>query len=622
MPGMAIILGAPGQPDLARSLAAMLAPLTYPGYAPAELVLSELGIAIGHTGPARAAAPQPGYARAGRIAALVEGEALDRAAIGQRLGLPPAAGRAEVIAALYAAEGPAGLETLEGHWAAAVVDRDQHKVTIANDAFGLRPLYRMRAGDGAWLLATNPAALLAHPAAPRGVNPAGLADFLALQHPLGAKTLFRGLERLPAAAVLTWADGELATRCYWTPELRPEKHGGQADLERLRLAFNSRVAALMAAGRPFSLALTGGGDSRAILSAMLVAGVRPHTVTHTVAGATDAQLAAEIARRAGVEHHFYEVVGEEVAAQLEPGIRLIAGQAAGIDVHPLCFLEDYPRFTHAMFTGLGGNVYKGDDYLAEGNIRIDSTPELARWLLLRYNSRWSQALLIDEDFPELLTPDWLAALKDQPLRSITECLENQPAGETTLGRTALFYLQERVVKFLIKGDAIVRREVETRHPFMSRALLEQTWRLPAPLRYNGEMESYIITRNAPHLADVTFTWVLGDGPPMRPYPRSRAERLTTAAAQWWQIARARRGHHPRYVQNYRYGDWLRGPLRAQLTDVLLDPRTAGRGFFRPETIRRWLDEHMAGQNRTKQLMALLGLELTLRAFVDSPGADG
>ncbi len=428
------------------------------------------------------------------------------------------------------------------------------------------------------------------------------------------------MERLPAATALIWADGELATRCYWVPELRPEKRCSEADLERLRLAFNARVAGMMATGQPFSLAMSGGGDSRAILSAMLAAGVRPHTVTHTVAGATDAQLAEEIAHRAGAEHHFYEVAGEDVAAQLEPGIRLIAGQAAGIDVHPLCFLDEYPRFSHAMFTGLGGNAYKGDDYFAEGDIRLDSTPELARWLLLRYNSRWSQVLLIEEDFPAILTPDWLAALKDQPLRSVTECLEGQPVGMSTLGRTALFYLQERVVKFLVKGDAIVRREVETRHPFMSRDLLEQTWRLPASLRYRGEAESYIVTHNAPHLADVTYTWVLGDGPPMRRYPKNSVERLTTAASQWWQIARARRGHYAPYVSSYRYGDWLRGPLRPLLTDVLLDPRTAARGFFRPETIRRWLDEHMAGQNRSKQLTTLLGIELTLRTFVDSPGA--
>ncbi len=93
MPGLAIILGVPEQPDLARSLAAMLAPLTYPGYATAQLVLPELGIAIGHTGPVRVATPQPGYAHAGKIAALVEGEALDIVAVGQRLGLPPTAAR-------------------------------------------------------------------------------------------------------------------------------------------------------------------------------------------------------------------------------------------------------------------------------------------------------------------------------------------------------------------------------------------------------------------------------------------------------------------------------------------------------------------------------------------------
>ena len=612
MPGLAIILSDPGRPELIASLARMLAPLTYPGHTSAQLVVPEFGVAVGQTGPSLVARPQPGYARAGQIAALLDGEPLDISGLGEGLGLPPTASPAEVIAGCYAAQGEISLEAMRGHWAVALVDRSQGRVVVANDAFGLRPLYRLRAGDGAWLIASHPAALLAYPGIPREVEPAGLADFLAFGHPLGEHTLFRGVERLPAATLMSWAAGELRLRRYWAPAMRPLQRWSQADLEAIRGTFNETVASMVAAGGPLSLALSGGGDSRAILSTMVAAGLRPDTVTHAVAEASDIVLSKQLAAQAGTTHHSYVVRGEDLASYVEPAVRLFGGQVAGVDVHPLCFLNEYPAFTRAMFTGLGGNLYKRSHFFVEQNLRLNTLPALARWVLGRYN----QLIYVQGDFEALLTPEWYPALRDLPGRSVNAALESIGPETPMAQRSFVFYLQERVCKYLSKGDALVRREIETRHPFMDRRLLELVCGLPAAARNRGVVPMYIITRNAPQLLDVPTTWELGDGFPPRRYPLTTWERVTTYVSQVRQMAAEQRRGKSLMVHNYRYADWLRGGLRPLVEDVLLDPRAQARPFFRPETVRRWVDEHMAGQNRALKLGALLSLELTLRAFVD------
>ena len=52
-------------------------------------------------------------------------------------------------------------------------------------------------------------------------------------------------------------------------------------------------------------------------------------------------------------------------------------------------------------------------------------------------------------------------------------------------------------------------------------------------------------------------------------------------------------------------------------DVLLDPSTLDRGYFRPDTVRSMLDRQAAGADvETKPLWALFMFELWHREFVD------
>jgi asparagine synthase (glutamine-hydrolysing) len=57
-------------------------------------------------------------------------------------------------------------------------------------------------------------------------------------------------------------------------------------------------------------------------------------------------------------------------------------------------------------------------------------------------------------------------------------------------------------------------------------------------------------------------------------------------------------------------------------DLLLDARAAGRGWLRPEAVRRLLDEHRDGRaDHGHRLYALLGLEVWARQYLDRvPGS--
>jgi asparagine synthase (glutamine-hydrolysing) len=69
------------------------------------------------------------------------------------------------------------------------------------------------------------------------------------------------------------------------------------------------------------------------------------------------------------------------------------------------------------------------------------------------------------------------------------------------------------------------------------------------------------------------------------------------------------------------GSWFRHELRHLPSEILLDPRSIDRGFFRESRIRALIDQHVTGTSDNKdKLWALIQLELWLRTFIDTKSA--
>ncbi len=64
-------------------------------------------------------------------------------------------------------------------------------------------------------------------------------------------------------------------------------------------------------------------------------------------------------------------------------------------------------------------------------------------------------------------------------------------------------------------------------------------------------------------------------------------------------------------------NWLRYDLRDFVREVLLDNRSLNRGYFRPEEVRRLVDEHQSGaKNNSYRLWSLLIFELWHQSWLD------
>jgi len=63
--------------------------------------------------------------------------------------------------------------------------------------------------------------------------------------------------------------------------------------------------------------------------------------------------------------------------------------------------------------------------------------------------------------------------------------------------------------------------------------------------------------------------------------------------------------------------WMRRELKADLLELLLEPRALQRGYFRPDAVRRLFEEHLSGRrDHSGRIWMLLVFELWHRNFLE------
>lgn len=177
----------------------------------------------------------------------------------------------EVLVHLYEEMGPALVEKLRGMFAFALWDCRQRRLVLARDRVGIKPLYVYRDGEKL-LFGSELKAILAYPGVERRVDAEALDDYLAFGCVPGRKSIFRKIEKLPAAHVLAVSAEEWGTppRRYW--ELRFEANERLSETEwceAIRAKVAETVEKHLIADVPVGAFLSGGLDSSVVVSEAL-----------------------------------------------------------------------------------------------------------------------------------------------------------------------------------------------------------------------------------------------------------------------------------------------------------------------------------------------------------------
>lgn len=169
----------------------------------------------------------------------------------------------EVILHLYAEFGENFVNLLNGMFAFVIFDKNENRLFIARDHFGIKPLYWFQ-NDRMIVFGSEIKALLAHPDIPSIPDTSNLYEYLTFQFVMGESTMFKNiLKVLPGHYMLVdLASWEIKNEKYWEPNFKVDQfHTEEFFIVELRKILEETISQQLRSDVPLGTYLSGGIDS-------------------------------------------------------------------------------------------------------------------------------------------------------------------------------------------------------------------------------------------------------------------------------------------------------------------------------------------------------------------------
>lgn len=536
----------------------------------------------------------------------------------------------EVIVHLYEELGDDCVERLRGMFAFAIWDQKRERLLLARDRLGQKPLFYRHHG-GRLDFGSELKALLQLQDSPREIDPVAVDQYLTYQYVPHPTSIFRGYSKLSPAHVATFGQGQLTVKKYWEPayELSREQAEASARVasaggslsKAVRQVLTEAVRLRMRSDVPLGAFLSGGIDSTIITGLMQELSEEPihsFSIGFPVEQFDERSFAREAANHLGTIHH--EKVVEPSALSILPKLIWHYDEPfSDSSAIPMMYLSEMTReFVTVSLSGDGADeLFAGYDRYKAVLIgaKFDRLPKPVRSLLASrvwqrlpasveqksFRRRLKRFIDALGESPQRRYLRWICIFDEHRRRDLySDYMANQlahadaesfladaysqfPSRDFVTQTTAADVLTYLPCDILNKVDiASMAYSLEARSPFLDHHVVELASWMPLGKKLRGKQGKRILIE--------TFGDLLPDS-----------------------IQRRRKMGFGVPLDH-----WFRNELKPLLYDVLLASRSLDRGWFRPESVRRLVDEHVSGKwDHNYRLWNLLVFELWQRTYVDS-----
>lgn len=189
-----------------------------------------------------------------------------------------------------------------GMFCAAHYNPETGELSLVADKLCLRPLYYW-VGDGYVVFATALRVLESLDVVRKEMDLRAVTEVVSLGFPLGTRTPYVNISLLRAGEAAHFSARGATFERYWSweeiePSARPAEELAREAYER----FTAAVVRRLGGDQTTFAFLSGGLDSRSVVSALWARGLRVHTFNFSPAGSQDQIFGAEFARALGTVH--------------------------------------------------------------------------------------------------------------------------------------------------------------------------------------------------------------------------------------------------------------------------------------------------------------------------------
>jgi asparagine synthase (glutamine-hydrolysing) len=517
----------------------------------------------------------------------------------------------EVIVHLYEERGEDFVTALDGMFAIALWDTRAHKLVLARDRFGKKPLLYADRGDRL-SAGSEFAALLVDADVSTALDLDALDCYLAYMAIPAPLTIYRGIRKLPPAHLLVRDVNGTRVRRYWSLSYTPKRSITEADARaELMTRLTDAVRKRLLSEVPLGAFLSGGIDSSAVVA--LMARLMDRPVKTFSIGFEDAEFnelphARTVATAFGCDHHEF-VVRPDAVEILPTLVRHFGEPYADSSAIPSYYLSKLTRqhVTVALNGDGGDEAFAGYRWHLANRLaeRWQRMPRLARSAVRAAldrlpapadRHRWRARVRRFVGAAEASRPDryraWVGVFSRELERELLVSRELPSCSvdiisplfdavaaldpvDAMLAVDTAFYLP---TDLLVKMDIMtMANSLEGRSPFLDHHLVEFVASLPSEMKLRRGTSKYVLKRALRGLVPDAI------------------------------LSRGKRGFA------VPIGRWLRTDLRDYLRDHLLSRRAADDGLFDPRVVARLVDDHQSSRaDHSHQLWTLLMFELWRR----------
>ena len=294
-----------------------------------------------------------------RIARSADGQVWI-ADLGLWLPLPAERGRdATWLVEQYLAHGAEGLaRRLQGLFALLIVDQRTRQAHVITDRCGSLHVYWRQLADGVAVCTSS--AVLAK-LGDAQLDPVGVHEFIATGIIYEDRSLWQGIRKIGPATVRTVDPAGTKQQRYWDfTAVESERLNLDDAAEQTHHGLVEVLKALPETGEPLISDLTGGYDSRLLLTGLLDAQRPFHTTVSGSADHPDVTVAARIAAELKLQHQNISAPPLPTAEEFDAAVHMTDGEFDAFDFARILHIHRRLATGHAMsLNGSFGELARG-----------------------------------------------------------------------------------------------------------------------------------------------------------------------------------------------------------------------------------------------------------------------
>lgn len=526
----------------------------------------------------------------------------------------------EVLLELFAADGPACLDRLNGMFAFAIWDKTEKTLFLARDRMGKKPLYYGLINNH-FVFASELKALVKFPQLKPALSKRALKHYLVYEYVPAPLSILEGVSKLKQAYYLKLEKGQVLTQRYWNQKFAPVSDLSEAEAgKRLRDLLLQSIEYRMIADVPVGVFLSGGLDSSSVVALLSevreTKNIKTFSINFEEQSFDESLYSSTVAKKFGTDHH-EETLTASIMLDILPNVtRYMDEPFADYSILPTYLLSrftskhvkvalggdgadelfcGYPTFfagrlaeTYSKMPGFVRSLVSGTTRLLPASDKDMSLDFKARQFLLGAahedvirNQVWLSGFS-PEDEARILSKnvaDELAPV--DPYQLILD--EMKLCDSDRLGDRMLYFYQKFYMcdDILVKVDrASMAHSLEVRAPFLDVNVVNFVNSLPYEYKLKGVTTKYLLKKvmNRQLPAMITQRSKKGFGVPIAP--------------------------------------WLKKDLKPLLLETLSETRIKNDGLFNYTAVQELIAQHVDGKrNNRKQLFTLLMLHFWMDQYL-------